>query len=207
MDTADLAPRLETDTATATETQTQTAATEIAETGALVLRDATAADAERLMEVIHLAYRRNTGRAWTSEAHLIEGMRITGPALRGLIGAPGRRLLAAVQDGAVVGCCSIERQGESAHFGLFAVDPARQAGGLGRRVLAEAERAAREAWDTREMRMTVLTAREELIAWYVRRGYRRTGELSPFPYDEPTVGVPVRADLAFELLVKDITAG
>lgn len=52
--------------------------------------------------------------------------------------------------------------------------------------------------------MTVLTARENLIAWYVRRGYRRTGRTSPFPYGDERFGIPQRGDLRFELLVKPL---
>jgi hypothetical protein len=54
------------------------------------------------------------------------------------------------------------------------------------------------------MHMTVITAREDLIAWYERRGYRRTGRTSPFPYGDERFGVPLRPDLAFELLVKEL---
>ena len=43
--------------------------------------------------------------------------------------------------------------------------------------------------------MTVISVRDELIAWYERRGYRRTGELSPFPYGDERFGIPQRDDL------------
>jgi ribosomal protein S18 acetylase RimI-like enzyme len=82
------------------------------------------------------------------------------------------------------------------------VRPELQGAGLGRVVLAEAERIAREEWGVREMHMTVIHLREDLIAWYERRGYRRTGEMSPFPYDDQRFGIPRRDDLQFELLVK-----
>jgi hypothetical protein len=52
------------------------------------------------------------------------------------------------------------------------------------------------------MHMTVISVREELIAWYERRGYRRTGRTTPFPYGDERFGIPQRADLEFELLVK-----
>lgn len=176
------------------------------DTGALVFRDAQGEDVPALAEVIHRAYRVGADRSWTSESELIKGPRTTVPALRELIAAPGGRLLVAERDGAPVGCCRLEDRGGSAHFGMFAVDPSAQATGVGRRILAEAERVARDHWSAREMRMTVISLRAELIAWYVRRGYRRTGELSPFPYGELAVGTPVRADLVFELLVKDLAA-
>jgi ribosomal protein S18 acetylase RimI-like enzyme len=87
---------------------------------------------------------------------------------------------------------------------MFAVRPGSQGGGLGRRVLARAERLAREEWGVREMHMTVISVREELIAWYERRGYRRTGRMAPFPYGDERFGVPRRDDLEFELLVKEL---
>lgn len=85
---------------------------------------------------------------------------------------------------------------------MFAVDPAQQGGGLGKAVLAEAERVARERWQCRAMRMTVIVQRNELIAWYERRGYLRTAEYEPFPYGDERFGIPRRPDLRFEVLVK-----
>jgi hypothetical protein len=54
------------------------------------------------------------------------------------------------------------------------------------------------------MRMTVIVQRDELIAWYGRRGYRRTGRFEPFPYGDERFGIPRRDDLRFEVLVKDL---
>jgi hypothetical protein len=50
----------------------------------------------------------------------------------------------------------------------------------------------------------VITQRIELIAWYERRGYRRTGQTRPFPYGDERFGVPRRPDLAFEVLSKQL---
>jgi hypothetical protein len=52
--------------------------------------------------------------------------------------------------------------------------------------------------------MTVISVRDDLIAWYERRGYRRTGRMTPFPYGDERFGIPQRADLQFELLVKEL---
>jgi hypothetical protein len=54
------------------------------------------------------------------------------------------------------------------------------------------------------MRMTVITIRDTLIAWYERRGYARTGELLPFPYGDQRFGLPQRDDLRFEVLEKSL---
>jgi ribosomal protein S18 acetylase RimI-like enzyme len=87
---------------------------------------------------------------------------------------------------------------------MFAVQPGLQRGGIGKAVLAEAERLVREEWRLPLMRMTVIDLREELIAWYERRGYRSTGETLPFPATDPRFGLPKRDDLRFAVLEKDL---
>jgi ribosomal protein S18 acetylase RimI-like enzyme len=87
---------------------------------------------------------------------------------------------------------------------MFSVDPQRQGGGLGKQVLAEAERIVRQDWGCDAMRMTVIDVRDELIAFYQRRGYRRTGILKPFPYGDERFGLPRRRDLRFEVLEKPL---
>jgi hypothetical protein len=74
-------------------------------------------------------------------------------------------------------------------------------------MLAEAERFAREDWHATTMAMTVITQRDDLIAWYERRGYTRTGERRPFPHGDERFGLPRRSDLAFEVLSKDLLRG
>ncbi|MFE4173522.1 GNAT family N-acetyltransferase [Streptomyces sp. NPDC056909] len=174
-------------------------------TGELTYRDATAADTEALVALIESAYRGDSSRkGWTTEADILEGQRTDPRGVLEVIEAPGSRLLAVERDGELVACCQLEHRGEAAYFGMFAVLPGAQGGGLGRRVITEAERVAHETWGVREMHMTVITVREELIAWYERRGYRRTGKLFPFPYGDERFGIPQRDDLAFELLVKPL---
>jgi ribosomal protein S18 acetylase RimI-like enzyme len=85
---------------------------------------------------------------------------------------------------------------------MFSVRPDQQGGGLGKAMLAEAESIARDEWACCEMQMTVISIRDELIDWYERRGYRRTGRYSPFPYGDERFGIPKRDDLKFEYLVK-----
>lgn len=46
--------------------------------------------------------------------------------------------------------------------------------------------------------------RDALIAWYERRGYVRTGETAPFPYEDQRFGVPIRDDLSFILMEKQL---
>lgn len=72
-----------------------------------------------------------------------------------------------------------------AYLGMLAVSPTRQGGGLGRTLIAAAEGEAARRFGAAVLEMTVITRRPELIAWYERGGYTRTGELRPFPYATP----------------------
>ncbi|MGA4847428.1 GNAT family N-acetyltransferase [Streptomyces sp. G5(2025)] len=176
-------------------------------TGDITFRDAGPADVDALVALIESAYRGDASRAgWTTEADILEGQRTDPRGVVEVIESPASRLLAVERDGALVACCQLEHRGEHAYFGMFAVSPAEQGAGLGKMIIAEAERVAREEWGAREMHMTVISVREDLIAWYERRGYRRTGKMTPFPYGDERFGIPQRADLEFELLVKELQA-
>ena len=98
----------------------------------------------------------------------------------------------------------IARPPAEVYFGMFSVRPGRQGQGWGRQILAEAERLARDDWGATTMVLSVLAPRGELIAWYERRGYRRTGESRPFPYGNARYGIPKRPDLSFVVLAKPL---
>ncbi|XRQ10122.1 GNAT family N-acetyltransferase [Actinomadura welshii] len=171
----------------------------------LTFRAAAKGDVPALVALIERAYRGEASRAgWTTEADLLGGRRTDPEMVAAVVDDEAGRMLVAEADGALVACCQLERRDGHAYFGMFAVEPGAQGGGLGRRVLAEAERLVRDEWGAEEMRMTVISAREELIAWYLRRGYVRTGQTSPFPYGDERFGQPKRDDLEFEVLAKKL---
>ncbi|WP_392970514.1 GNAT family N-acetyltransferase [Streptomyces sp. LN245] len=171
----------------------------------LTFRDAVDSDVDALVALVESAYRGDSSRVgWTTEADILAGRRTDAEGVRAVVEAPDSRLLTVERDGALVACCQLEHRGDHAYFGMFAVSPALQGGGLGKVIIAEAERTVREVWGATEMHMTVISVREELIAWYERRGYRRTGRMTPFPYGDERFGVPQRDDLRFELLVKPL---
>ncbi|MGW5615024.1 GNAT family N-acetyltransferase [Streptomyces sp. NPDC003877] len=171
----------------------------------LTFRDAADADVDELVALIESAYRGEASRAgWTTEADILEGQRTDPEGVRAVIKSPDSRLLTVEREGRIVACCQLEHRGDHAYFGMFAVSPALQGGGLGKVIIAEAERQARATWGVTEMHMTVISVRGDLIAWYERRGYRRTGRTTPFPYGDERFGIPQRDDLEFELLVKEL---
>lgn len=183
---------------------------EISQAAPLSFRTATSVDVPALVALVESAYRGEASRAgWTTEADLLDGQRTDSDGVQTVIDDPHSRVLMVERDGELIACCQLERyrdgSPEQVYFGMFAVRPTAQAGGVGRLVLAEAERVAAREWEAGQMLMTVLDAREDLIAWYERRGYRRTGQTRPFPYGDERFGVPRRPDLRFEVLIKKLS--
>lgn len=180
----------------------------------LNVRPAIPADVGPLLALIGSAYRGEESRlGWTTEADLLTGDRIDEAGLLAKMADPHEGVMLRASDaaGALVACCELRwrREGDEAigYFGLFAVDPRRQGGGLGREMLQIAETYARDTLAMTRLEMQVIGTRAELIAWYGRRGYVATGEKRPFPYEHLVSGaVALRDDLYFEILVKDLVA-
>ncbi|KAF4437979.1 murein transglycosylase [Fusarium austroafricanum] len=193
----------------------------------LTFRPATPNDIPSLLSLIISAYRGPSSRAgWTTEADLLADERISPESLLAKITDPNGVVLMAFSsspgtsstgtstpeseldcdsDPRLVACCEVLRKDtDRGYFGLFAVSPKLQAGGIGRQVLQYAENYAKRNWGTKVMTMHVIWTRAELIAWYMRRGYARTGEKSPFPYAELVNGKALRDDLYFDHLEKEL---
>ena len=173
-----------------------------------LIRTATTADLETIHALVERAYRGDAARAgWTHEADLLDGQRTDRAALTEILTDPTQRLLVAEMDGRLAGCVQVSSRGQSlAYLGTLSVEPALQAGGLGRRLIEAAEREAAHAFGAARMEMTVIRQRAELIAYYERRGYALTGEERPFPYGNERFGRPRTGDLAFVVLAKELRA-
>lgn len=170
----------------------------------IAFRPATHADVDAVVALVESAYRGDSSRrGWTTEADLLGGQRTDPDGVRALIDKEGSLVVLAERDGELLGCANLERQGEAGYFGMFAVQPSLQGGGVGAAILRECERIARD-WGLSTMRMTVFWMRGELIAWYQRRGYAATGERAPFPYGDERFGLPTRDDLWFEVYAKPL---
>ena len=61
------------------------------------------------------------------------------------------------------------------------------------------------AWGCSRMRMTVISLRKELIEYYERRGYMKTGLAEPFPENDPRFGLPKIKGLLFVELAKQLS--
>lgn len=168
-------------------------------------RAATSADVDAIVALVESAYRGEVSRAgWTTEADLLDGRRTGAEDVAACIAQPRSAILLAEEGMELLACAHVADDEGAGYFGMFSVRPRLQGGGIGKRLLEHAERHVREHWSLPVMRMTVIDVRDELIAFYERRGYRRTGILKPFPYGDERFGLPKRADLRFEVLEKPL---
>jgi ribosomal protein S18 acetylase RimI-like enzyme len=180
-------------------------------TAALQFRLAGRDDVDAIVALVESAYRGDASRAgWTTEADLLDGRRTGADEILATLASPGNVFLLAEQASGGAGtrdllaCAHIAEQDGAGYFGMFSVQPRLQGAGIGKQVLAEAERIVRDDWQLPAIRMTVIDVRDELIAFYERRGYRRTGIHKPFPYGDARFGDPKRDDLRFEVLEKPL---
>ncbi len=150
----------------------------------LPLRAATTADIATIHALVESSYRGKSGAGWTSEADLFDGPRTDAAALQAIIDDP-RQLLLIAEDAAGIFASVLvtAKDADTACLGLLSVDPRRQAGGIGRRMIAAAETAAVRQFGATCIEMTVIDQRFELVDYYGRRGYLPTGEVRPLPPD------------------------
>lgn len=168
----------------------------------LSFRAAAADDEGFIAALINSAYRGDSSRlGWTTEADLLEGTRTNPGEVLGLIRASDSTMLLCQQADQIVGCVYLQKREETGYLGMFVVSPQCQGGGIGKAFMAAAEDYVQQQWAVTRMIMSVITLREELIAYYERRGYRRTGEFEPFPTDLDDTVILVD-NLQFEMLEK-----
>ena len=86
---------------------------------------------------------------------------------------------------------------------MLTVSPVLQNKGIGKRMLDAAEQEAKKK-QCSSIYMTVISVRNELIAWYIRHDYRDTGERKPFSFTDPRFGLP-KSKLEFVVLEKKLT--
>ena len=103
----------------------------------------------------------------------------------------------------LIGCAHLEFAGSKCRLGMLVVKPGLQSRGIGKRLMQAAEDVAGKTRGVRTVTMSVISVRHELIAFYERRGYRRTGRRKPFVADD-THGFPKAQPIEFEILEKNL---
>ncbi len=192
---------------------------------AIAFRYAQLSDIPAIVHLVESAYRGDVSRAgWTTEADFLEGQRIDAQSVQGDIENLDSVILLAYYSVAstpstgsgtecsassrvvseILACCHLQKKQTACYFGMFSVNPTQQGAGIGKLLIQEAERIAKYDWQCSHMEMTVIDIRHELIDFYLRRGYIRTGKHLPFPYGDERFGIPLRNDLRFEILEKPL---
>ena len=166
---------------------------------------ATIEDVPQLNALINSAYRGDSSReGWTTEADLLDGVRTDEGLLADALNTPNTVLLKYVEEGALLGCVRLDTHGNKLYLGMLTVSPKLQGRGIGKELLAAAEREASKQGCT-TIYMTVISIRTELIEWYERHGYLRTGERKPFKTEDARFGV-AKVPLEFVVLEKKLGA-
>jgi ribosomal protein S18 acetylase RimI-like enzyme len=149
-----------------------------------MIRPAELSDLEELQAVIQRAYRgRSASASWSHEGELPEGERVSRGDLEALLGAANSRLSVAEIAGRVVGSSLVVAVAPGqCEIRLVSVDPSVQGDGVGGQLLRHAEVLAVEAFAASHVIIEVLQHRSRLIAYYERRGYRRTDDSRPYPF-------------------------
>jgi ribosomal protein S18 acetylase RimI-like enzyme len=163
----------------------------------------------RIATLVNSAYRGESGKVgWTTEADFLDGQRTDQEALQVLLEKQDSLILIAhssVTDAVddILGCVHLERRGEKCYLGMLTTRPNLQGQGLGKFLIQASVKQA-QAMGCQRIEITVIAGRHELIAWYEKIGFQKTGETRPFPCGNPRFGIPKVANLYFDVLVKPL---
>lgn len=163
-------------------------------------RPANFSEADAISQLVNAAYRPAEGKGgWTHESDLVRGNR-SSPEQVAILMATSL-VLVGIIDTKVAACANIVKEGNEAHIGMLAVAPEFQGSGVGKILLSEAEKHASTILKADKLILIVVSARKELIDFYLRRGYQRTGTLLQYPV-HAGVGAPIHGALDLEVLEK-----
>lgn len=146
-----------------------------------MISKATLADIPALNILINSAYRGETSKkGWTTEAHLLEGKRTNEEELTQTLLKPENTILKFTESDTIIGSVLLVEKEKQLYLGMLTVSPELQNSGMGKKLLVEAENHAKSL-GLSSIIMSVISVREELIAWYKRHGYVDTGKREAFP--------------------------
>lgn len=159
-------------------------------------------DAELITKLVNQAYRPESATpAWTHESNWVAGNRTNISQIMDVIAKSNSIILVGIKGSSIVACVHVEQEGNSSHIGMLAVHPELQGAGAGKQMLSQAEKYALEIFGAEKLIMLVVSSRSELIAFYLRRGYRQTGSIMDYPL-ALDVGIPKKPNLKIEVLEK-----
>lgn len=150
-------------------------------------------EAEEIATFVNQAYRGDESKkGWTTEAHLLDGQRTDAADIREKINLPLEGIfLLRNEKKELLGSVYLKKASEdTAYLGMLSVGPNQQSLGTGKKILELSEKISKEYWNSKKIKMTVIEERLELIEYYQRRGYEKTGEIEPFPMNNRRFGIP-----------------
>jgi ribosomal protein S18 acetylase RimI-like enzyme len=138
-------------------------------------RPANLNDVTTLVQLVNTAYHPDPDAgSWTNESRFVLGTRTNEKSLENLLVKSDSIVLLGLQEDVVSACVHLEIVENHAHIGMLAVKPSLQCAGIGKQILAEAEAYASNHFKAEKFVLIVISLREELIAFYLRRGYHKT---------------------------------
>ena len=169
-----------------------------------MISQATIKDVTAINSLVNSAYRGEEAKkkGWTTEADLLDGTRIDEAALKELIEKPDTTVLKYEENGVLLGCVELRKEGVKLYLGMLSVNPHIQGKGIGKKLLQVAEEFAKKV-NCSAIKMNVIDGRQELIDWYKRHGYHLTGERKPFIVPDERWGIP-KKHLEFVLMEKPL---
>lgn len=172
----------------------------------LNFRQAQCVDIDDIIQLVESAYRGESSRqGWTTEADLLDGGRTFKEEVSSIISEADNKIILVEEVKQLRASVHIKKLTKNrAYIGMLAVSPAKQNQGIGKALLNYIEKLVVEKFKCSEIEMTVIRQRQELIAWYEKRGYQLTGEARDFPYGDERYGIPKRDDLVLEVLLKQL---
>lgn len=149
-----------------------------------MITKSTIEDIPTLTILINSAYRGETSKkGWTTEAHLLEGKRTDEQEMTEIFLDSKNTILKFTENDKIIGSVLLVEKEHQLYLGMLTVSPELQNSGIGKKLLAEAENHAKSL-GLSSIIMTVISVREELVAWYKRHGYVDTGKREAFPESE-----------------------
>lgn len=168
----------------------------------MIISTASINDILELTNLVNNAYRGETAKkGWTNESHLLEGTRIDETMFHEYFNDPTITILKGIdKDDKIIACVHLQQQGNQLYLGMLTVKPELQTAGIGKTLLQSAEAHAKQL-KCNTIKMSVISIRHELIAYYQRRGYFITGETIPFPNEREKFGKP-KMDIELMMMEK-----
>lgn len=167
-----------------------------------IIAQATLSDIPEIYRLVESVYRgEHSLRGWTTEAKLLDGPRTSPELLTLTLNTPGSVFLTARVDGRLMASVHLQKHADHAHLGMLSVDVEAQNQKLGRRMLEASEEFIKREWSLNEIHISVIDTRLELIPWYERRGFKKSGRKLDFP-DDPRIGTPRAGKIQFDEMIK-----